>query len=299
MLFLNRMKHSQAKGWGLLSPTLFVLILVGVLPFLYVVYMSFLKYSIFAKPGQNLTFAGLDNFRKLVFDVDLMSALGRGIVFTVSTCALELVLGLGLAILLTYNFWGKGIFRTILTLPLAVAPITIGSIWVLLTNLDMGPIPYYFKKLGFDYNIGEYGGQAFWTTVAMDVWHWTPFVALTLLAGLTTFPKEPFESAQVDGATKLQVFRYLTLPMLTPVIVTTLFIRIMDTIRIFDEVWMLTSGGPGTATRYASIHVARMTIRQKNYGYGSSMSLFLLYLTIMICWLLLNIVQKIRKEVEL
>lgn len=299
MLLLNRMKHSQAKGWGLLSPTLLVLILVGVLPFLYVVYMSFLRYSIFAKPGQNLTFAGLDNFRKLVFDADLMSALGRGIVFTVSSCALELILGLGLAILLTYNFWGKGIFRTILTLPLAVAPITIGSIWVLMTNLDMGPIPYYLQKIGFDYNIGEYGGQAFWTTVAMDVWHWTPFVALTLLAGLTTFPKEPFESAEVDGATQLQVFRYLTLPMLTPVIVTTLFIRIMDTIRIFDEVWMLTSGGPGTATRYASIHVARMTIRQKNYGYGSSMSLFLLYLTIVICWLLLNIVQKVRKEVEL
>ncbi|PIE32164.1 ABC transporter substrate-binding protein [candidate division KSB3 bacterium] len=293
------MKQSQAKGWALLSPTIIILVLVGVIPFFYVICYSVLKYSVYAKPGKNLRFIGLDNFRKLVFDSDLMAALGRGLVFTISTCALELILGLGLAILLTYNFWGKGIFRTVLTLPLAVAPITIGSIWVLMTNLDMGPIPYFFKQLGINYNIGESGIQAFWTTVAMDVWHWTPFVALTLLAGLTTFPKEPFESAQVDGATRFQVFRYLTLPLLTPVIVTTLFIRIMDTLRIFDEVWMLTSGGPGTATRYASIHVARMTIRQKNYGYGASMSIFFLYLTVVICWLLLNIVQKVRNETEL
>ena len=293
------MKYSQAKGWGLLAPTLIVLFVVGVIPSIYVVYYSVLRYSVYAKPGKNLIFIGLDNFRKLVFDSDLLNALIRGFVFVFSTCSLELILGLLLAMLLTYNFWGKGIFRTILTLPLAIAPITIGSIWVLMTNLDMGPIPYFFKKLGLDYNLGEHGVQAFWTTVVMDIWHWTPFVALTLLAGLTTFPKEPFESAQVDGATKFQVFRYLTLPMLTPVIVTTLFIRIMDALRIFDEVWMLTSGGPGTATRYASIHVARMTMRQKNYGYGASMSLVLLYLTVVICWLLLNIVQKVREETEL
>jgi multiple sugar transport system permease protein len=292
------MKHSQLKGWGLLAPTIIILIIVGIVPFVYVVYYSVLRFNVFAAPGKNIIFIGLDNFRKLVFDADLIAALGRGIVFTVSTCTLELILGMGLALLLTFNFWGKGIFRTILTLPLAVAPITIGSIWVLMTNPDIGPIPYFFKKFGIAYNLGEYGGQAFWTTVVVDIWHWTPFVALTLLAGLTTLPKEPFESALVDGATKPQVFRYLTLPMLTPVIVTSMFIRIMDTLRIFDEVWMLTSGGPGTATWYASIHVARMTMVRKDYGYGASMSVFMLYLTIMICWLLLNIVQKVRKEIE-
>jgi multiple sugar transport system permease protein len=293
------MKHSQAKGWGLLSPTIIVLFAMGMVPFFYVVYYSFLRYSVYAKPGKNLVFIGLDNFRNLVFDSEMMAAVGRGLLFVLSTCTLEFLLGLGLAILLTTNFWGKGVVRTVLTLPLAVAPITIGSIWVLMTNLDMGPIPHFLEKIGITYNIGEYGAQAFWTTVIMDVWHWTPFMALTMLAGLTTLPQDPFESAQVDGANPFQVFWYLTLPMLTPVIVTSLFIRVMDTIRIFDEVWMLTGGGPGSATRYASIHIVRMNIRQKNYGYGASMSIFLLYLSIVICWLLLNIVQKVRQETEL
>jgi multiple sugar transport system permease protein len=293
------MKRSQLKGWGLLAPTVIVLFVMGMIPFFSVIYYSAMKYSVYAKPGQNLVFTGLNNFRKLVFDAEFMTAVGRGLLFVMSTCTLEFLLGMGLAILLTTHFWGKGVVRTILTLPLAVAPITIGSIWVLMTNLDMGPIPYFFKKLGIDYNIGEHGGQAFWTTIVVDIWHWTPFMALTLLAGLTTLPKDPFESAEVDGATKFQVFWHLTLPMLTPVIITSLFIRVMDTLRIFDEVWMLTSGGPGSATRYASIHVVRMNIRQKDYGYGASMSIFLLYLSIVICWLLVNIVQKIRKETTL
>ncbi|HDN84663.1 MAG TPA: sugar ABC transporter permease, partial [Candidatus Aerophobetes bacterium] len=175
---------------------------------------------------------------------------------------------------------------------------TIGSIWVLMTNPDIGPLPYILHKFGIDYNIGVNAKQAFFTVVFMDIWHWTPFVTLTLLAGLTSFPKEPFEAAKVDGANKWQTLRYITLPLLTPVILTMLFIRIMDTFRIFDEVWMLTGGGPGTATRFVSIDVVRRVLVSTDYGYGSSMSVFLLYLTIVMCWLLLNIISIARREVH-
>jgi multiple sugar transport system permease protein len=243
-----------------------------------------------------MVFTGVGNFRKLMFDSDFMHSLGIGLTFVVITCTVEMFLGLAIALFLTNEFVGKGVFRTILALPLAVAPITIGSIWVLMTNPDVGPLPYLLHKIGVNYNIGVNAKQAFFTTILMDIWHWTPFVTLTLLAGLTSFPKEPFEAAKVDGASRWQTLRHITLPLLTPVILTMLFIRIMDTFRIFDEVWMLTSGGPGTATRYISIHVVRLVLTATDYGYGSGMSVFLLYLTIVMCWLLLNIISVVRRE---
>ena len=290
------MRTSQYKAWGLLAPTLVILFFIGLVPFLYVIYLSLFKYNIWSVRG--MVFAGVDNFRKLMFDSSFMHSLGIGLTFVVITCLIETLLGLAIAIFLTNEFVGKGVFRTILTLPLAIAPITIGSIWVLMTNPDIGPLPYILHKFGIDYNIGVNAKQAFFTVVFMDIWHWTPFVTLTLLAGLTSFPKEPFEAAKVDGANKWQTLRYITLPLLTPVILTMLFIRVMDTFRIFDEVWMLTGGGPGTATRFVSIDVVRRVLVSTDYGYGSSMSVFLLYLTIVMCWLLLNIISITRKEVH-
>lgn len=288
------MRASQYKAWGLLTPTLAILFFIGLMPFFYVIYLSLFEYNIFSLKG--MVFTGVGNFRKLMFDSDFMHSLRIGLTFVVITCAVEMFLGLAIALFLTNEFVGKGIFRTILALPLAVAPITIGSIWVLMTNPDVGPLPYLLHKIGINYNIGVNAKQAFFTTILMDIWHWTPFVTLTLLAGLTSFPKEPFEAAKVDGASRWQILRHITLPLLTPVILTMLFIRIMDTFRIFDEVWMLTSGGPGTATRYISIHVVRLVLSATDYGYGSGMSVFLLYLTIVMCWLLLNIISVVRRE---
>jgi len=134
--------------------------------------------------------------------------------------------------------------------------------------------------------MGAFENQAFITTVVMDIWHWTPLVTLTLLAGLSAMPKEPIESAQVDGANRWQIFWHITLPMLKPVLLTTIFIRLMDALRTVDEVWMLTGGGPGTATRYIGLHIWRVVFPQTDYGYGAAMSLLTLYLTIMLCWFL-------------
>jgi len=289
------MRSSQYKGWGLLAPTLCILGFVGLAPFFYVIYLSFFRYNVFSRIG--MVYRGIDNFRELMFDPHFMHALRVGLTFVVFSCAIEIPLGLFLALLLSRKFVGKGVFRTIFTLPLAVAPLTIGSIWVLMTNPDMGPFPYILRQFSFDYNIGYYSTQAFLTTVVMDVWHWTPFVTLALLAGLTALPREPFESALVDGAGKWQMLRYLTLPLLKPILLLVVFIRIMDSFKIFDEVWMLTSGGPGTATRYVSIHIVRLVLSEYEFGYGSSMSLFILYFTIVICWFLLTITMAARRQV--
>ncbi len=120
----------------------------------------------------------------------------------------------------------------------------------------------------------------------MDVWHWTPLVTLTLLAALSSMPKEPFEQAQIDGANRFQIFWHITLPMLKPAILATVFIRLMDALRTVDEVWMLTGGGPGAATRYIGLYIWRVVFPKTDYGYGSAMSLLTLYLTIVMCWLL-------------
>jgi multiple sugar transport system permease protein len=278
--------RSNRTGWLLLSPTLAVLFITGLLPFFYVVYIGFFDWNVFsAKAG--LVFAGANNYRRLVFDADFLGALGRTLNFTLWVVVTELALGFALAQLLTKNFPGKTIFRTLHALPLMVAPIAVGATWRLLTIPGFGPVPYYLDRwFSINYNIGRLASHAFLTTVVMDIWHWTPFVTLTLLAGLTTLPKEPFEQALVDGANKWQIFRYLTVPLLMPVILTTLFLRLMDALRIVDEVWMLTGGGPGDATRYAGLHIWRVVFPKTDYGYGSAMSLLLLYFTIVLCWLL-------------
>ena len=185
------------------------------------------------------------------------------------------------------------------SLPLMVAPIAVGAIWRLLNIPGFGPVPYYLDQwFGFEYQMGAVRSHAFITTVLMDIWHWTPFVTLTLLAGLSAMPREPLEQAMVDGANRWQVFRHLTIPMMMPVLLTTLFIRIMDALRVVDEVFMLTGGGPGTATRYIGIHIYRIIFPKTEYGYGSAMSLLTLYFTIVLCWLLFIAMANVGKQKE-
>jgi len=282
--------RSQRLAWGLLIPTLAILAFVGLLPFFYVFHLSFFNYNVFSAIGQ--VFNGLDNYRRIVFDVLFLHCLKAGSIFVALVCLIELPLGFGIAVLLNRKFIGKGMFRAILALPLTIAPITIGASWILLTRPGVGPLPGWLGGLGIDYDIGLYKVQTFATVVAMDVWHWTPFVSLAFLAGLASLPRAPYDAARVDGANNWQILRYITFPFLRPVILTILFIRIMDAFKIFDEVWILTGGGPAQATRFVSIHIVRNVLAQTEYGYGACMSVFVLYLTIVMCWLLLVIIKR-------
>jgi multiple sugar transport system permease protein len=273
-------------GWGLLSPTLIILGIFGLVPFFYVVYVGFFNWDIFSAV-RGMTWAGPNNYRELVFDQDFLDALRRTVLFTLIVVTTELGLGFLLAQTLVNHFRGRTFFRTIYTLPLVVAPIAVGATWRLLVIPGFGPISYYLSKLfEYDFRIGTFTLHAWTTVILMDIWHWTPFVTLTLLAGFTSLPKEPLEQALVDGANRWQVFRYLTIPMMMPVILTVLFIRVMDALRVVDEVYMLTNGGPGLATTFLGIHIWKVVIPKTAYGYGSAMSILVLYFTIVSCWLL-------------
>jgi multiple sugar transport system permease protein len=283
-------------GWGLLAPTLIILAIIGLIPFFYVIYVGFFDWNVFsAKVG--MVFVGVNNYRRLVFDDDFLSALWRTLQFMIWAVASEFVLGYLLAQTLVRDFRGKAFFRTVHALPLMIAPIAIGATWRLLTIPGFGPIPYYLSKwFGIDYNIGRFASHASLTVVLMDIWHWTPFVTLCLLAGLTSLPKEPLEQALVDGANRWQVFRYITLPAIMPIVLTTFFIRVMDALRVVDEIWMLTGGGPGDTTRYVGLHIWRIVFPKTDYGYGSAMSLLTLYFTIVLCWMVFTAIMSRGQE---
>ncbi|MFM7175632.1 MAG: carbohydrate ABC transporter permease [Caldilinea sp.] len=290
--------RSNRMGWALLAPTLAILAVVGFLPFLYVLYVGLFDWNPFSNQ-LGMQWAAVNNYRRLVFDGAFLDSLWRTGLFAFVSVSIELSLGFLLAQTLVKNFPGRTVFRTLYVLPLVMAPIAVGATWRLLTIPGFGPIPYFLDKwFGIDYRLGTFADQAFLTVVLMDVWHWTPFVTLTLLAGLTAMPKEPLEQAQVDGANRWQVFRYLTIPMMMPVLLTVIFIRLMDALRVVDEVFMLTSGGPGTATQFIGIHIYRVVVPKTDYGYGSGMSLLVLYFTIVLCWLLFIALAQVGKQRE-
>ncbi|MSU88443.1 ABC transporter permease subunit [Rhodobacteraceae bacterium 2CG4] len=278
--------QSNRLGWILLAPSLLILFLFGVVPFLYVAWLSFHQWNPFAA-NPDIIYNGAENFRRLVFDAAFLASLGVTIAFVFFAVVSELILGYVLAQAFMKDFPGKAIFRTIHTLPLIMAPIIVGSIWKLMTTPSIGIIPNLLDTwFGLDLNIGQSAAAAFAVTVIMDVWHWTPLVTLTLIAALVSLPPDPFEQAQIDGANKRQIFWHITLPMIAPAVVATVFIRLMDALRTVDEVLMLTGGGPGSATRYLGVHIFKEVFPRTNYGYGSAISVIVLYLTIVACWLL-------------
>ena len=278
--------RSQSVGWLFLAPTLVVLGVFGVVPFIYVLVVGFADWNTFAA-DPTARFAGANNYRRLVFDGQFLYSLWLTLQFAFWAVLSEIVLGYFLAQALMKDFPLKGFFRTVHTLPLMIAPIAVGATWRLLTVPGLGPLPYYLDQwFGITLQLGRFPDQAFLTTVVMDVWHWTPLVTLTLLAALSSMPKEPFEQAQIDGANRFQIFWHITLPLLKPALLATVFIRMMDALRTVDEVWMLTGGGPGAATRYIGLHIWRVVFPKTDYGYGSAMSLLTLYFTIVMCWLL-------------
>jgi multiple sugar transport system permease protein len=278
--------RSNKVGWLLLAPTLVLLGVFGILPFLYVLFLSFHQWNPFgANPDRFLIWG--DNFRRLVFDTEFLLSIWVTLKFAVFAVLSEVILGYLLAQLFMREFPGRGFFRTIHTLPLIVAPIVVGSVWRLMTTPSIGIIPYYLDAwFGYDLNIGSNAVGAFVLTVIMDIWHWTPLVTLTLLAALLSLPKEPFEQAQIDGASRSQIFWHITLPMIRPAILATVFIRMMDALRTVDEVWMLTGGGPGAATRYVGLHIWKVVFPKTDYGYGAAISVIVLYLTLVLCWML-------------
>jgi len=276
----------SVNPWLLFLPAFVIVGFNAFVPVFYALYLSTLN---FYMTGQPATFIGYDNFKAIVFDPTVWDSLLKGAAFVATCLAIELPLGLAIALVLYKESRTNRILRTILSSPLLIPPLTVGTTWLLLTRADIGPFSFLLSKFGIAFDIGSDPFQAFFTVVAMDVWHWTSFVILVFVAARAALPPEPYESAMVDGASSWHIFRYITLPGMRYAILVVFLIRMIDSLKIFDEVWVLTSEGPYRVTNFMSIYIVKTTLSQLNMGYGAAISLFFLYIIIILTFITLKV----------
>jgi multiple sugar transport system permease protein len=267
-----------------LTPSLILLVVLLVGPFSYMVGVSFTDLS-FSQPNHDGNFVGFANYRKLMQDDPIFwESFLTTIKFVFAAVGLEFLFGLALALLLFHITGSQRLIVTLILLPMMLAPVAVGLMWKLLLSGEFGMLTHYLRKIGLmapqTALLSSYK-LVLWTMVGIDVWEWTPFVTLVILAGLMSLPKEPFEAAIMDGAKPLRVFRDVTLPLLRPIIALVMLLRGIDAFKEFDKVFILTGGGPGTATELLSIYTWRINFRNWDFGYGSVVA-FMVYLVVLI-----------------
>ncbi|UCF78397.1 MAG: sugar ABC transporter permease [Candidatus Eiseniibacteriota bacterium] len=250
-----------------LVPALFVLSAVTIYPILYVLWLSLHRRLLIFDISK---FVSFQNYGFLLADERYWNALRNTVYFTGVSVALELVLGMSIALLLNGAFRGKGLMRSIILVPWAIPTVVSAKMWEWLYNPDFGLLNYL---LGVKIN---WLGSPFWAlnaAVFMDVWKTTPFVAILLTAGLQNIPQELYHAARVDGASGWQAFHRVTLPLLKPVILVVLIFRTLDAFRVFDAIYVLTGGGPANSTETLSIYAYKVLFQTLQFGYGSTIAL--------------------------
>lgn len=269
--------RAKRLSWALIAPTALFALAMTVLPLGYSLLTSFQEFPL----GRAPVFVGLQNYRNLLQDSNFQSSLITTLIFTVAATAVEFVLGLALALLLKEEFPFQGVIRSSLIIPMVIAPVVVGIIWRLLYNADVGLFSYLVQTLtGKSLSVLSSTSLALPALILVDIWEWTPFMFLILLAGIQSLPTEPFEAARVDGASAWNILVHLTLPMLRPVIAVAVLIRALDAFTVFDQVFVLTQGGPGTATEVATLMIYKTAFRFSQFGYGAAMAVALLLLVV-------------------
>lgn len=264
----------------LIIPTVFLLIVLTVYPLIYAVIASFHVINI--RTGENV-FVGFKNFIEIFKDQYFWNAFKNTIIFTGVGVTIEFTLGLILALFLSSKIVGRNIFRSLLLSPMMLPPIVVAVIFKIIYIPEFGIINWLLGLFGIRGILWEASVHtALPSLILVDIWEWTPFMFLILLAGLQSLPLEPYEAAVVDGASGSQIFRYITFPLLKPVIVIALLLRTMDTLRIFDQIFIMTGGGPANTTETLSLYIYRHGFRFYNIGYATAMSFLLLIFTVII-----------------
>jgi len=265
------MKLKRFYPYFLLAPTLIILLGVTLYPFIYSVRLSF-----FSVPfGRIKYFAGLENYAELLHDPFFWNGIKNTGIIGGSALALEFFIGFTLALLLSRKIKLRGLFRAIFIIPMMLIPVVTALIWRLMFFPGGSVVSDILRHLRLVTGDPNWIGQptlARLMLIVMDVWAWTPFIFMILLAGLQGLPPEPLEAAEVDGANALQRFVHITLPLLKPIIVIALLLRGMDAIKFFDAVYAVTGGGPGSSTETISFYLYRIGFKSFKMGYASAMS---------------------------
>jgi multiple sugar transport system permease protein len=266
-------------GWMMTAPGLSALLLIVLFPVLFAVFTSAFDYTLLHRSYD--TFVGLDNYGSALAESYFSESLLVTLEFVVAVVIIEFLIGFTVALMLDAVSRFKDVYYLILLMPLLINPVVVALIWRMFLHPELGIVNYLLSlaHIGPVNWLGDVR-VAFWTVVLVDIWHQVSFMIILLLAGLSALPREPYEAARMDGASTVQAFFYVTLPLMRPVIAVTLLIRLIFAVKTFDLVFIMTRGGPGTSTDLISYYIYRSAFFGLNIGQASAISVLLLVIVL-------------------
>jgi multiple sugar transport system permease protein len=283
---MKNLRLHRSGPYLVMLPGILLLAAFSIYPFLFLLKISFQKYSPIAviKP-----FVGLKNYIDVFHDDSFWNSLKVTAVFVVTTVSLEFLIGLGLALILNRISLGQKWFQSLILLPIAMAPTVVGLMFRFMMNDQYGVFNYFAETLGFARKawLSE-PHMALPALISTDIWQWTPFMMIILLAGLKGIPDEPYEAARIDGATAWQTFRLVTIPQISRIISIALLLRTIDAIRAYDTIYMMTKGGPINVTSTLSWIVYDRGFKFLDFGYGAAICMVMLIIVVGLLTLVLK-----------
>ncbi|MBN3763829.1 sugar ABC transporter permease [Burkholderia sp. Ac-20365] len=285
------MKPLNQKAWLLVVPVFICVAFSAILPL-----MTVVNYSVqdIISPTQHV-FVGTEWFRNIMTDPDLRGALGRQIIFSACVLLFEIPLGVGLALAMPASGWRASAALVVLAMPLLIPWNVVGTIWQIFGRPDIGLLGYALNSIGVEYNYTASPTDAWVTVLVMDIWHWTPLVALLCYAGLRAIPDAFYQAAEIDGASRFAVFRYIQLPKMRGVLMIAVLLRFMDSFMIYTEPFVLTGGGPGDSTTFLSQYLTQKAVGQFDLGPAAAFSLIYFLIILLLCFILYNWMERVGK----
>lgn len=274
-------------------PSIIVLAVIVLFPIGYSINLSLRSYSLVI-PGKTGQWVGLDNYARILHDSDFLQAVIVTVIFVVCAVTIETILGTIVGIFLDRMLRFRRMVTSLLLLPMITTPLIVGLMFNFALNAQFGYLTWVLEWLGIDPDGGvlNQGPTALAALILVDVWEWLPFIALMVLAGLQALPSSPFEAASLDGASTSQTYRYVMLPMLRPVLVVAVLFRATEAIREFDKVYVLTGGGPGSATTVNDLYQYRVSFLNWDLSYGAALGLVTFVFVLVLCGLLFRILNR-------
>jgi glycerol transport system permease protein len=284
---MNAAKPVNQRAWWFVLPVLVSVAFSALLPL-----MTIVNYSVqdILAPSQRV-FVGMEWYKEVLRDTELHGALYRQLLFSAAVLMIEIPLGVALARVLPASGRLSSLVLVIIAMPLLLPWNVVGTIWQIFAREDIGLLGHALSQIGVDYNYAQDSGDAWVTVLIMDVWHWTALVALLAYAGLRAIPQAYYQAASIDGATSWAVFRHIELPRLRGVLTIALLLRLMDSFMIYTEPFVLTGGGPGTATTFLSQYLTQKAVGQFDLGPAAAFSLIYFLIVLLLCFVLYNFMK--------
>jgi glycerol transport system permease protein len=284
-------KWGDNKAWFLVIPVLVFVAFSAIIPL-----MTVINYSVqdILAPGKAL-FVGTEWYKKVLHDYRLHDALWRQFLFSGLVLLIEMPLGILIALAMPKKGWGVSFSLVTLALPLLIPWNTIGTIWMIFVRPDIGLFGAAINNLGVAFDHTRRPLDAWVTVMLMEVWHWTPLVALLAYAGLRAIPEVYYQAAKIDGASSWKTFYYIQLPKMRGVLTIALLLRFMDSFLIYAEPFVLTGGGPGNATTFLSIYLVKVAVLQMDLGPGGAFSLIYFLIVLLLSFIFYQVLQRVGK----